>query len=133
MAKQTLYDSEFATLWYHTDTKIVHHQIHKFIFGEEFHKLLLTGTDAMKKNHAQKWLSDDRTNSVILKEDMDWGQTNWFPKTVLAGWKYWAIVQPAGAAAQMNMEKLAKDYAALGVTARFFSDPDAALKWLESV
>jgi hypothetical protein len=133
MAAEVLYDSEMATMWYHTDKKIIHHQIHKFIFGEEFHKLLLTGTDAMAKNHAQKWLSDDRTNTVVTKEDMDWGAVNWFPQTVQAGWKYWAIVQPEKTIAQMNMEKLAQEYAAMGVTAKFFSDPDAAMKWLESV
>ena len=132
MTPETLYDSSFATLWYHPDRKIVHHLIHKFIFGEEFHKLLLTGTEAIKRNHARKWLSDDRSNAVLRKEDMEWGMANWLPQTVEAGWKYWAIVQPEKIIAQMNMEKLADDYAKVGIVAKFFSDPDEAMKWLES-
>jgi hypothetical protein len=132
MPKITLFDNEFATMWYHTDTKIVHHQMHKFMFGEEFHKFLLTGTEAIKKNHGQKWLSDDRNNSVLKKEDMEWGMVNWLPQTVQYGWKYWAIVQPEKVIAQMNMEHLAKEYAKMGIVASFFSDPDTAMKWLES-
>ena len=36
MPTQTIIDSPFATLWYYPDKKIVHHQIHKFVHGEEF-------------------------------------------------------------------------------------------------
>jgi hypothetical protein len=31
------------------------------------------------------------------------------------------------------MEQFAKDYAKMGIVAKFFSDPDAAMKWLESM
>jgi hypothetical protein len=133
MSKITVYESENVTVWYHTDKKIVHHQIKKFVYGEEFHKFLLAGSEAIKKNHAQKWLSDDRSNTVVRQEDIDWGMVNWLPQTVQAGWKYWAIVQPEKMIAKMNMEALAKQYASVGIAAKFFSDPDAAMKWLESV
>jgi len=132
MSPVTLYENSYATLWYHADKKVVHHQIHKFIFGEELQKLLLAGTDAIKKNHACKWLSDDRNSAVLKKEDIEWAMANWFPQAVQAGWKYWAIVQPEKMIGQMNMEKVAEEYAKAGIVARFFSDPDEAMKWLES-
>jgi hypothetical protein len=132
MAETVLYNSEYATMWYDPDKKIVHHQMHKFTFGDEFQKFLLIGTDAIKKYHARKWLSDDRNNSVLRKEDMEWGMVNWLPQTVKAGWKYWAIVQPEKIIAQMNMVQLAKEYAKLGIVANFFSDPAVAMKWLEA-
>jgi hypothetical protein len=132
MPKVTILDNAFATLWYHPEKKIVHHVIHKFIYGEEFKKLLLTGTETLKKNGAKKWLSNDKSNTVLRTEDTNWGQENWFPQTIQAGWKYWAIVQPAAAIAQMNMEKLVKLYSSMGITAKFFSDENEAMKWLES-
>ncbi len=132
MPTQTVIDNPFVTLRYHPEKKIVHHQLHKFIFGKEFREFLLAGTDVMKKNQARKWLSDDRANTVLSKEDADWGQTNWFPQTLAAGWKYWAIVQPEKVLAQAGMERLVAQYSALGVTAKFFTDPDEAMKWLES-
>jgi len=132
MADITIIDNPFVTVWYHPDKKIVHHQIHKFVFGNAFREFLLAGTEAMKKNRATKWLSDDRGNTVMSQEDVEWGQTNWFPQTVQAGWKYWAIVQPEKVLAQMGMERLVKQYSEAGITAKFFSDPDEAMKWLES-
>ena len=132
MNKELLYDSDVATMWYHTDRKVIHHEIHKFIYGEEFQKLLLTGTAALKANKAQKWLSDDRTNTVVRKADVAWGDENWVPQTIEAGWKYWAIVNPAQVIARTNMKQLAKAYGALGVTVKMFTDPDEALAWLDS-
>jgi hypothetical protein len=49
-----------------------------------------------------------------------------------AGWKHWAIVQPAKLLGQMNIKRISETFAAAGITAQFFSDPDEALKWLES-
>jgi hypothetical protein len=132
MSQITLFDSPNVTLWFHEDKKIVHHQIKKFVFGEEFHKFLLAGTEAMMKYKAKKWLSDDRNNTVVRKEDIEWGQTNWFPQTVRAGWKYWAIVQPKAVIAQSNMDNLVAVYAQAGIVAQFFSDPDEAMHWLDS-
>jgi hypothetical protein len=130
MSQIVLYDTPYATMWFHPEAKVVHHQVHKFIFGDEFYKFLLSGTEAMKKYKARKWLSDDRAVTVIRPEDMEWGIKNWIPPTVAAGWKYWAIVQPAKALAQMNLEGLSQQYATFGIESKFFSDPDEAMKWL---
>jgi hypothetical protein len=32
----------------------------------------------------------------------------------------------------MNMQKLVEDYAKAGLVAKFFTDPDEAMRWLES-
>jgi hypothetical protein len=132
MSKITIEDNEFATLWYHPEKKIVHHECHKFIYGEAIRSLLLKGVETMNKNRATKWLSDDRKNPVLKTEDMDWAQATWFPQTLEAGWKYWAIVQPEGAIAKINMKKSVDIYAKAGITAKFFDNPEDALKWLES-
>lgn len=126
-------DNEYAILWFHPETKIVHHEYKKYMQGEVFHAFLLKGTQTMKENNATKWLSDDRLNPVLSKEDVAWGQTNWFPQTVEAGWKYWAIVQPKSLYAKLDMVKLVKEYAKAGITAQFFHSPDDALQWLESL
>ena len=127
MPMMTIIDNPHATLWYHPETKIVHHRIHKFISGEPFRALLNTGANLIKKNQARKWLSDDRDNYVLAKEDLDWSRENWAPACARAGWKYWAIVQPEKVLAQVAMERLVKEYGKLGVTARFFNDPSDAM------
>jgi len=131
MPSQTIINNPFVTLWYHPEKRIVHHQIHKFIAGQPFRELLMKGTELLKNNQAQKWLSDDRSNSALRQDDIEWSETDWAPATAKAGWKYWAIVQPEKVLGQVALERLSAKYARLGVNAKVFSDPNAAMAWLE--
>jgi hypothetical protein len=130
MTKNTIVDTEYATLWYYPENKIVHHKFHKYIYGEEFRQILEKGLEIFKQHHAQKWLSDDRNNSALTPEDSEWGINNWSPRVVGAGWKYWAIVMPDKVVGQMNMQRFIEIYAKQGVTVQIFDDPDEALTWL---
>ena len=94
--------------------------------------MLNKGLEVFQEFGAQKWLSDDRANSALSPEDGEWGTNNWNPRVIAAGWKYWAIVMPAKVIGQMNMQYFIKVNSELGVTARVFSDPDEAMRWLEA-
>ena len=131
MATITILDTPNVTLWYHPEKRIVHHQIHKFVSGPAFREFLTAGTEVIEKFRATKWLSDDRDNSVLAQDDLEWSHRTWFPRTARAGWKYWAIVQPGKVLAQAAMERLVEEYSRQGVTAKFFSDPEQATEWLE--
>jgi hypothetical protein len=130
VAPVLLLDNKFATLWYHPDTKIVHHQFHKFVYGEAFREVLNAGAEAMKKYRAEKWLSDDRQNSALKQKDLDWANTDWLPRVQAAGWKFWAIVQPENVLGRLNMQKAAQLPTGNGVMTRMFGDPDEAMAWL---
>jgi hypothetical protein len=125
-------DTEYATLWYYPEHKIVHHKWHKFIYGQEFRQVLEKGLEIFKQHHAQKWLSDDRANSALPADDSAWGVNDWFPRVFEAGWKYWAIVMPDKLVGQMNMKRFIDLYAEKGLTIQIFDDADEAMKWLES-
>ena len=130
-SKITIMENEFVTVWYHADTKIVHHQFHKFIHGKVLRDALNAGCDAMKMYGAHKWLSDDRKNSAVPKEDAEWGVNDWSNRTIQAGWKFWAIVQPESVIGQMNVKRFAKEYLSRGVVVEMFTDPDNAMEWLK--
>ena len=132
MPKTVVHDTPSVTVWYHPDSNIVHSHVRKFVTGKEFQDFLMAGYGMLVKNKSKKWLSDDRSNSVLRKEDVDWGNQNWLPKCVAAGWKYWAIVQPEKVLASAPMERLVEDFKKLGITSKFFSDPIAAMAWLEA-
>ena len=131
MEKEIVIDNEFITVWYYPETKIIHHQFHKFAHGQTFRDALAAGAESLKKNGAQRWLSDDRKNTVVNDEDLQWTSTVWRPLVTNAGWKYWAIVLPEKAVGKMNMNRIIEDYADTGVTVQLFSDPDDGLKWLK--
>lgn len=133
MSRIMVFDSEYATLWLHPEKKIVEHKFKKFLYGKELRDLLLKGTELMEEKKANKWLSDDRNNNAITPEDDAWGKAEWFPRTMKAGWKYWAIVLPRRVVGQMNMKERIAIYAQAGLTAQVFDNPAKALAWLESL
>lgn len=131
-AKITIFEDEHISVWVYPAKHIIHHQIHKFVYGQILREALTAGTKAMKQYGAYKWLSDDRQNSAVPKAELDWGNTVWFPQTKAAGWKYWAIVQPVSAIGHLNIKRVAQNPTDQGVITQLFSDPDEAMRWLES-
>ena len=128
----TVLDNPNISMWYYPESKILHHQIHRFFYGKEWRDSLDRGVEVFQKYGAQKWLSDDREVTALTKEDLEWGETDWFPRVAKCGWKYWAIIMPEKVVGQMTIKKLADKYSAQGVKTRVFSSPDDAKTWLES-
>ena len=133
MSKITIVDHPSFVMWYYPEKKIVHHKFLKAFYGAEFRSALEKGTETLKQNGARKWLSDDRGFNALPQEDLDWGANDWGPKTVLAGWRYWAIVLPTSFLNQMSHSAVEKNFSRVGVTGRVFTDPDEGMSWLESV
>lgn len=99
MANTILYDSEYITVEYVADKRLIHHTIHKPVQGQVFHDALNAGSEALATYGACKWLSDDRKNDILTEDDAVWGIVDWGPRTAQAGWKYWANVVPVDIAA----------------------------------
>lgn len=139
MSKETIIDNNFITLWFHPDTGIVHHWFNpdanktKSGYRSAYRTALLKGVELMKERGKGKWLSDDRHFQEQSLEDVEWGQKNWVPKAIVAGWRYWAIVKPLDQVSGMSLQRLISKFAEFGVSVKVFTDPDDAQKWLESV
>jgi hypothetical protein len=125
-------DTEAVSLCYYPRTKIVHHEIRRFVHGQEFRDILEKGLEVFARHLATKWLSDDRGNGPLKPADGEWALNDWGPRVTRAGWKHWAVVMPEKVLGQMNMKRWIDNYAAKGVTVRAFTDPDEAMTWLES-
>lgn len=130
MERQTILDTPGASLWYYPKEKIVHHQIHRYVCGPELRELLTRGGEVLKKNGARKWLSDDRKNGPLSKEDGQWADQIWLPPVVAAGWNTWAMVHPELVIGQMNVKQFTDGFAKKGLTVKVFDDPAKAMAWL---
>jgi hypothetical protein len=130
MAEVAIIKNEYATLMYYPDSKIVHHTFLKPISGKEFRNVLNTGAKTLEENKASKWLSDDRKNSALPEDDTEWSKTDWFPRAVKAGWKYWALVVPDDFMGRVNMKEFVDSYLDQGLRIAVFTEPEEALKWL---
>ncbi len=132
MPKFTVLDTDYATLWYYPETRIVHHVFHKFIYGDKFRGVLEKGLEIFQQYGANKWLSDDRKNSALPKADSEWGLNDWNPRVFASGWKYWAVVMPDKVAGQSNIDWLMRENIQQDLVAKVFEDSDEALAWLEA-
>ena len=130
MPKEVIIDNENTALWYHTTKKIVHHVIHKPIFGKALQECLEKGIALLKKHNAKKWLSDYRKNGAMLKDDVDWIDNEWYPRAAMTDWKHWAIVLPEKTVGQLSMNRIATIFAQPGFDIKTFTDPDEAMSWL---
>ncbi len=133
MPNTTIIDNDYVTMWHYPEDKIIHHKFHKFIHGDKFRDVLNKGVEIFEEQNANKWLSDDRENSALPKDDGIWAMTEWSPRVMKAGWKYWAIVMPDKVMGQTNMNQFMKLYIDQGLVVTVFEDPDEALEWLQSV
>ena len=131
MAAEKVFESEFATMWYYPDKKILHHKFHKFIFGEHFRELMLKELELFKENGCHKMLSDDRNHAALPTEDIDWANNNYRPQVIKSGLKYWALVMPEMVIGKMSMKRAIELNEKDGVTVKTFTDPDDAMTWLE--
>ena len=124
-------ENEYARLWYYPVAGIVHHKFLQPASDDAFRKVLTSGLKLLKEHGAQKWLSDDRENSILSAESSAWSQDYWLPLAVKAGWKYWAMLPTANPRGQVNLKRLMKYVnETYGIRVEVFSDPDAAWQWL---
>lgn len=129
MPAETIISTEYGSLLYHPEHNIVHHIFHQPIGGEAFRSILTAGVELLRQHSAEKWLSDDRSNSALSEEDTQWGIDTWVPTAVEAGWRYWALVVPTDLYGRMNMKEHV-DFYSRYVRIMVFTDPDEALTWL---
>jgi hypothetical protein len=131
MDRIVIHENPQISVWCYPVRGIVHHQMHKYCYGEQFRSALTAGLKAMAKYRTKKWLSDDRLNGPLPVEDEEWATKTWFPQVKAAGWKYWAMVQPQKVVGQMNVARFVKMYSELGITAQIFTEVEPAFEWLE--
>jgi hypothetical protein len=127
---EVIHDSEWVTVWYHPEAKVVHHKFHKALRGEAFRSALLAGSAVLAQRGAKKWLSDNRLVFILPQDDQEWAKTVWFPQTLKMGWKYWAITKSEKAVVDLYLRRLAAGYSAAGVLTELFDLPEEGLAWL---
>jgi len=133
MSTITIVKNDYITVEYWDDKKIIYHVIHQPIDGETFKAALNAGTEALAKYSVDKWLSDDRKNGPLAPENLDWALNDWSPRTIAAGWRFWANVVPQELAAAGTLIPVIDHYFEIGLRMMVFSDVEKAIEWLDHV
>lgn len=129
----TIYESDHITVSYHPELKIIHSVLYTSAPGADLRAALNAGTNILRRYGVTKWLSDERGNDGLPAEEVQYQIADWVPRTVRAGWKYWAIVIPQSLEAQADVMSIVQASYDLGVRSRVFTSPQEALEWLSSL
>lgn len=133
LKKELILNSDYYSLWFYPDLKIVHSKFIKYSTGEIFREVLIKGIEIFTANHCIKWLSDDRNIGVVSKEDAAWTREVWYKKLAKAGWKYWALVRPDSTIGKITFKNSIKQVNDPNMQMKIFYTPETALEWLISV
>ncbi len=133
MSNIALYESPYITVEYFPDKKLISHTIHQPMSGQlaVFKAALDAGTAAMHQYGVCKWLSDDRKNDALTEEGNQWSATDWQPRTMKAGWKYWANVVPQDLIAAGTLLPVIEMLFEVGLRMAVFTDVEQAIAWLD--
>lgn len=126
-------DNDYITFHFHEDKGIIHQIYKRGIGGDSLKEALDAGADYMTNTDAYKWLSDARDIDGLTDEEAEWVNEDWLQRMVEAGWQYWALTVPETTYARMNMTQFVTAFSERGIMVRVFTDPDAAMDWLENV
>jgi hypothetical protein len=127
----TILDDEYVSLWYHPEKNVVHHKIHAFPASGAFRTLLTASAELIEKHHAIKYLSDDRSNTVVDPQDVTWADENWYPRVVGAGLKHWALVMPRSMVGTLQSRTILQGRRKQGLDVEGFDTVEAAFAWLD--
>lgn len=135
MSNIVIYNSEYITVEYLPEKKLIYHVIHQPMSDQLdiFKAALNAGTEALERYKLTKWLSDDRKNDSLTDEGSKWAFGDWQPRTLKAGWKYWANVVPEDLAAAGTLIPVIDILFELGLRMRVFTSIEEATKWLDTI
>ncbi|MEZ4670890.1 MAG: hypothetical protein R3E39_23550 [Anaerolineae bacterium] len=123
--------NEYVTLQYLPDKKMLYHTVHKPVNEEAFKSALNAGVEMLGKNGIVKWLSDDRKNGPFSDAFSAWVITDWIPRAIDTGWRYWANVVPEDLKAAGTLMPFIEILHDKGLRMMVFSNTDEAVQWLE--
>jgi hypothetical protein len=125
-------DNSLVSVWVYPGRRMIHHHMKAYCHGDAFREALTRGVEAMEQHGATRWLSDDRLNGGVPPDDVHWANTVWLPRSKAAGWTHWGIVQPDKIIGRIHLTRISALYTEHGIVARFFTDPDEAMGWLDA-
>jgi hypothetical protein len=126
-----LFNNDYITVQYVPAKRFIYHTVHKPVSGAIFRSALMAGTDGLIRYKAYKWLSDDRKNGQISREDVEWGIEVWNAQTIAAGWRYWAVLVPPAIANAASLMPVIEALYELGLNTKVFTELESAIAWLD--
>jgi hypothetical protein len=124
-------DEPWLSVRWESANQAIHTEWKAFANSQEFRAGLMKGLDAIRENHATRYLSDARKIKVIVREDQEWADSIWFPLAAAAGLKRFASVIAETGLGKMTVEEVLDVVHIKGLEVAKFKTLALARKWLE--
>ncbi|MCB2213088.1 hypothetical protein KQI52_13320 [bacterium] len=128
-----LHESAHTRIEWLEDDKILLKQFNGYVGGREMREAFNAGYEAMRTHNGCKWLSDNRYLKPYQQADVDWINTDWFPRMMDIGWKYWGIVEPVSIMGNLSMRSFINLYRDQGLVLNVFDSIKEGRAWLNSM
>jgi hypothetical protein len=126
-------DEPWLALRWDAGHQCVHSEWKAFANTKEYRAGLMKGLEAIRENHALRYLTDTRKTRVIVREDQEWMKETWVPLAAAAGLKRIAVVTAAAGLGKVTVEEIITMVDNQGLEARSFGSMTAARGWLEEI
>jgi hypothetical protein len=126
-------DEPWVSVRWEDELQGVHTEWKAFANSQEFRGALMKALEAIRENHAVRYLSDTRKVKVIVREDQEWADETWFPLVAAAGLKRFAGVTAEAGLGKLTVEEVFDSVHITGLEVRKFSSLATARKWLAEI
>lgn len=127
---QTYYKGNFIEINYNPDKKRIESNWLGYQNYDSVKKGCMIMLDLLAKNNCTKVLNDNTYVIGNWSEAVDWGSDYWFPAMQAAGLKHFAWIYSPSAFSRMSAQK-SIDVILGQITARFFTEKNEAVAWLD--
>jgi hypothetical protein len=97
---------------------------------DEFRAACEQALQAVRENHATKWLMDGRALRVVVEKDQRWLAEDWAPRMVRAGVRHSALVMPKSGLASLTVENVRAAHDLDLEQRQWFATLEEAKTWL---
>jgi hypothetical protein len=126
-------DEPWVSVRWEDANQCLHTEWKAFANSQEFRSALMKVVEAIRENHAVRYLSDTRKIKVVVREDQDWADETWFPLVVAAGLKRFAAVTAEAGLGKLTVEEVFDAVHIKGFEVRKFDSVAGARKWLAEI
>ncbi|MFN8530258.1 MAG: hypothetical protein U0670_16785 [Anaerolineae bacterium] len=126
-------ETEYVTLQYLPDKQCLYHVAQTYPNDQQFKNALNAGAAALEKYKINKWVSDDRKLGPMSPDLLQWGATEFNPRAIAAGWRFWANVVPEQVATATDTFAIMETLFEFGLRMMVFTNTQEAFEWIDKV
>ena len=103
-----------------------------FVTSEALREVYEAGLAELVRRRVSKVLSDNRELVPAPQDMLEWIEKDWTPRMAHAGWRHWAVIEPANPLGAMSARRWIQIYRRHRVQVEVFHAEPEALAWLRA-